>query len=195
MPLPTGHSPFSSFSSLRGARAAKHLFYWLECRFVIFAIFVKNPLFLAGQKHGLPKTPFSGPRKIGVSIASDSRESVRANRVANHPCHDSVCASVQLQETGLVTCAGSGFGSWRTLPTVPVLLVPGTAVPTVSGAGLVPALTLQSLLFQFPCFFFFFCFFRFSDFAFWGVFSFLFFSKDFRGSAKRKALFWVFRFP
>ena len=62
MPLPAGHPPFSSFSSFHGVRAAKPLFYWLECRFVIFAIFVKNPLFLAGQKHGLPKAPFSGPR-------------------------------------------------------------------------------------------------------------------------------------
>ena len=42
--------------------SSKALFYRLECRFVIFAIFVKNPLFLAGQKHDLPKTPFSGPR-------------------------------------------------------------------------------------------------------------------------------------
>ena len=45
-------------------RAAKPLFYWLECRFVIFAIFVKNPLFLVGQKHGLPKAPFSGLRPV-----------------------------------------------------------------------------------------------------------------------------------
>ena len=45
MPLPAGHPPFSSFSSFQGVRAAKPLFYWLECRFVIFAIFVKNPPF------------------------------------------------------------------------------------------------------------------------------------------------------
>ena len=33
-------------------------------------------------------TPFSGPDiKIGVSIANDSRESIRVNRVANRPCH------------------------------------------------------------------------------------------------------------
>ena len=63
MPLPAGHPPFSSFSSFHGVRAAKPLFYWLECRFVIFAIFVKNPLFLAGQKHGLPKAPFQDPDK------------------------------------------------------------------------------------------------------------------------------------
>ena len=62
MPLPAGHPPFSSFSSFHGVRAAKPLFCWSECRFVIFAIFFKNPLFLAGQKHGLPKAPFSGPR-------------------------------------------------------------------------------------------------------------------------------------
>ena len=46
---------FVIFVVSRGVRAAKPLFYWLECRFVIFAIFVKNPLFLAGQKH--PKGP------------------------------------------------------------------------------------------------------------------------------------------
>ena len=64
MPLPAGHPPFSSFSSFHGVRAAKPLFYWLECRFVIFAIFVKNPLYLAGQKHGLPKaTVFGTPKK------------------------------------------------------------------------------------------------------------------------------------
>ena len=62
MPLPAGHPPFSSFSAFHGVRAEKPLFYWLESRFVIFAIFVKKPLFLAGQKHGLPKAPFSGPR-------------------------------------------------------------------------------------------------------------------------------------
>ena len=44
MPLPAGHPPFSSFSSFHGVRAGKPLFYWLECRFVIFAIFVKSPL-------------------------------------------------------------------------------------------------------------------------------------------------------
>ena len=76
MPLPAGHPPFSSFSSFHGVRAAKPLFYWLECRFVIFAIFVKNPLFLAGQKHGLPKAPFSGLRlnfervQFGLAILS-----------------------------------------------------------------------------------------------------------------------------
>ena len=54
---------FVIFVVKQGVRSANPLFYWLECRFVIFAIFVKNPLFLAGQKHGLPKAPFSGPRK------------------------------------------------------------------------------------------------------------------------------------
>ena len=49
--MPAGHPPLSSFSSFHGVRAAKPLCNWLECRFVIFAIFVKNPLFLAGQKH------------------------------------------------------------------------------------------------------------------------------------------------
>ena len=55
---------FVIFVVSRGS-SSKALFYWLECRFVIFAIFVKTPLFLAGQKHGLPKAPFSGPRKKG----------------------------------------------------------------------------------------------------------------------------------
>ena len=38
------------------------MLYWLERKFVIFAIFVTSPLFLAGQRHGLPKAPFSGSR-------------------------------------------------------------------------------------------------------------------------------------
>ena len=45
MPLPAGHPPFSSLSSFRGVSAAKPWVYWLEHRFVIFAVFVKNPLF------------------------------------------------------------------------------------------------------------------------------------------------------
>ena len=63
MPLPAGHPPFSSFLSFHGVWAAKPLFYWLECKFVIFVVFVRNPRFWAGQKHGLPKAPFLGPRE------------------------------------------------------------------------------------------------------------------------------------
>ena len=49
MPLPAGHPPSSSFSSFHRVWAAKPVFYWLERKFVIFAVFVKNPLVLAGQ--------------------------------------------------------------------------------------------------------------------------------------------------
>ena len=40
------------------------LFYQLERKFVIFAVFVENPLFLMRQRHGLPKAPFLGPRLL-----------------------------------------------------------------------------------------------------------------------------------
>ena len=49
---------------VHGVWAAKPLFYRLEREFVIFAVFVekqKKNLFLAGQRHGLPKAPFLGP--------------------------------------------------------------------------------------------------------------------------------------
>ena len=45
---------------LSRALSSKALVYWSE-RNVIFALFVKNPLVLAGQRHGLPKAPFWGP--------------------------------------------------------------------------------------------------------------------------------------
>ena len=53
---------FVIFVGSRDFEQQKPLFYWLGRKFVIFAVFVKNPLFLAGQKHGLPKAPFLGPR-------------------------------------------------------------------------------------------------------------------------------------
>ena len=34
-----------------------------------FRHFRQKPLFLAGQKHGLPKAPFSGPRMDGSSLS------------------------------------------------------------------------------------------------------------------------------
>ena len=48
--------------SFHGVLSSKALVYWLERKFVIFAAFTKTPLFLAGQRHGLPKAPFLGPR-------------------------------------------------------------------------------------------------------------------------------------
>ena len=59
-PCPRGHPPFSSFSSFHGVRAAKPLLYWLECRFVIFAIFVKNLLFSGGTKARSTKSTVFG---------------------------------------------------------------------------------------------------------------------------------------
>ena len=61
MPLPAGHPPFSSFSSFHGVRAAKPLLYWLECRFVIFAIFVKNPFFWRDKSTVYQKHRFRDP--------------------------------------------------------------------------------------------------------------------------------------
>ena len=45
---------FVSFTGL----SKKALVYWLECKFVIFAVFVKKNSFGRGQRNGLPKTPF-----------------------------------------------------------------------------------------------------------------------------------------
>ena len=33
-----------------------------QIRQLSFAVFIKNPLVLAGQRHGLPKAPFLGPQ-------------------------------------------------------------------------------------------------------------------------------------
>ena len=55
---------------------------WLERKFVISAVFVKNPVVLAGQRHGLPKAPLLGPRDICVARAcADAR---RTNDTHTH---------------------------------------------------------------------------------------------------------------
>ena len=36
----------------------------IECKFVIFAVFVKAPLLGRGERHGLPKAPCVRPRKL-----------------------------------------------------------------------------------------------------------------------------------
>ena len=41
----------------------------------------------ANRPDGATKIRPDGATKIGVSIANDSREPIRANRVANRPCH------------------------------------------------------------------------------------------------------------
>ena len=41
--------------------SSKTLVLLLERKFAIFAVFVKNHLFLAGQRHGVPKAPSLGP--------------------------------------------------------------------------------------------------------------------------------------
>ena len=60
MPFPEWHPPFLSFSSFLGVWGAKPFFLWVECKFVIFASFVKTAPFWQGtnkntvyQKHGL----------------------------------------------------------------------------------------------------------------------------------------------
>ena len=63
MPLPAGHPPFSSFSSFHGFRAPKPLFYLLECRFVIFAIFVKTPFFCRDKSTVYQKHRFRDAEK------------------------------------------------------------------------------------------------------------------------------------
>ena len=47
--------------------SSKTLVLLVRMQFVILTVFVKNPLFLAGQKHGLPQTPFLGPRHKALS--------------------------------------------------------------------------------------------------------------------------------
>ena len=70
MLFPAWHPPISSFASLHGVWAAKPLFYWLEREFVMSAVFVKKPPPYAGQRHGLPKAPFLGPRLQRVQRVS-----------------------------------------------------------------------------------------------------------------------------
>ena len=45
----------------RGLSSKTLVFFWLERKFVIFAVFVKSPLVLAGQRYGFPKAPFLDP--------------------------------------------------------------------------------------------------------------------------------------
>ena len=55
---------FRHFVVFRGLRSQTLVFQWVECEFVIFAVFVKTAPFGRGQKHGLPKTRFVRPRFI-----------------------------------------------------------------------------------------------------------------------------------
>ena len=50
MPLPAWHPPFSSLLSFHGVWAPKPFFYWLEWKFVIFAVSVENPPLFGGTK-------------------------------------------------------------------------------------------------------------------------------------------------
>ena len=51
------HDTPPHFRHVRHIGATKPLFYWIERKLVIFAVFVKPPLFARGQRHGLPKDP------------------------------------------------------------------------------------------------------------------------------------------
>ena len=53
---------FCHFRRFRVSEERNPCFQWVECRFVIFAVFVKS--FGRGQKHGLPKTWFVPPRQF-----------------------------------------------------------------------------------------------------------------------------------
>ena len=62
------------FSSFRGVRAAKPLLYWLECRFVIFAIFIQKPPFSGGTKARFTKgTVFGTPKDRAPTRNSPER--------------------------------------------------------------------------------------------------------------------------
>ena len=57
------------FRRFRWSEEPNPCFQWVECKFVIFAAFVKNgPFFGRGQKHGLPKTRFVRPGFMGVLV-------------------------------------------------------------------------------------------------------------------------------
>ena len=61
------HLPFSSFSSFWGCSRSKALVFR---KLVIFAVFVKHPIFGRGQKHGLANTGSSTPRVYCVHSLS-----------------------------------------------------------------------------------------------------------------------------
>ena len=50
------------FRCFRAFEDRNPCFQWVECKFVISAVFVKTAPFGRGQKHGLPKTRFVPPR-------------------------------------------------------------------------------------------------------------------------------------
>ena len=62
---------FRHFRRLTGFEQ-QGLFYWVERKFAVFAVFVKNLSFLAGQRHGVPKAPFLGPDD-GVRVFGPGR--------------------------------------------------------------------------------------------------------------------------
>ena len=49
-PLPEWHPPFSSFSSFGGSEKRSPCFQWVECKFVICAVFVKTAPFWQGTR-------------------------------------------------------------------------------------------------------------------------------------------------
>ena len=55
---------FRHFRRFRGSEEQSPCFEWKECKFVIFTVFVKTPLFGRGHKHGSPKTRFVPPRMV-----------------------------------------------------------------------------------------------------------------------------------
>ena len=62
MPLPeVTPAILVNFVIFRGSEERSPCFQWVECKFVIFAVFIKTALFGRGQEHGL-KTQFVPPR-------------------------------------------------------------------------------------------------------------------------------------
>ena len=56
MVLPEWHLPILSFSLFSGFWGPKPLSYWVECKLVIFAVFIKIPYFRQGKKPPFPKS-------------------------------------------------------------------------------------------------------------------------------------------
>ena len=74
MPLHAWHSPFWHLCRFRGAWWAKPLFYWVERKFVIFAVYIKAPSVWQGTKARFSKTGFCDPdQKVALGVLLDEQ--------------------------------------------------------------------------------------------------------------------------
>ena len=70
-----------------GIRGAKPLFLWIECKFAIFAVFVKTPFFLAGdkttdfRKHGIYDPEFRRSRSARLGYNGADRRARKIRKI------------------------------------------------------------------------------------------------------------------